>query len=66
MFHSKRVIRFVPKENLKYLPDEPEGVYLTDLTKRRGLVKVELDLNWMRKHTCMYNRLMGRHKTSAL
>lgn len=56
----------MPKENLKYLPDEPEGVYLTDLTKRRGLVKVELDLDWMRKHTCMYNRLMGRPKISAL
>ena len=61
-----RIIRYIPKKNLMYLPDEPDGVFLTEFTRRPGLVKIELDLNWMRRHACMYNRLMGRPKTSAL
>ena len=60
------MVRYVPEQNLKYLPQQPDGVYLTRFTKRPGLIKVELDLGWIRKHACTYNRLMGRPKRPTL
>jgi hypothetical protein len=40
----------------------PEGksMFLTKFTKRKGLVKVELDFHWIRNNTWMYEKLMGR------
>jgi len=57
--HSRRVIRYIPKENIKYLP-EGKSMFLTYFTKRKGLVKVELDFYWIRKNTFDYKRLIGR------
>ena len=57
--HSKRVIRYIPKENIKYLP-EGKSMFLTKFTKKKGFVKVELDFHWIRNNTGVYERLMGR------
>ena len=57
--HSKKVVRYIPKNNIKYLP-EGKSMFLTKFTKRKGLVKVELDFYWIRNNTGMYERLMGR------
>jgi len=54
-----RVVRYIPVENMKYLP-EGKSMFLTKSTKRKGLVKVELDFYWIRNNTGMYERLMGR------
>ena len=53
------MIRYIPKENIKYLP-EGKSMFLTYFTKRRGMAKVELDFHWIRNNTRMYERLMGR------
>lgn len=58
MSHS-RVIRYIPADNVKYLP-EGRSMFLTKFTKRKGLVKVELDFSWIRNNTAMYDKLMGR------
>jgi len=57
--HSKRVIRYIPKENVKYLP-EGKSMFLTYFTKRMGMAKVELDFYWMKNNTGLYERLIGR------
>ena len=57
--YRSRVIRYIPADNVRYLP-EGKSMFLTKLTKRRGLVKVELDFHWIRKNTGKYERLMGR------
>jgi hypothetical protein len=57
--HSKRVIRYIPKENVKYLP-EGKSMFLTHFTKRSGMAKVELDFDWMKNNTGLYERLIGR------
>ena len=57
--YPSRVIRYIPAENVKYLP-EGKSMFLTKLNKRNGLVKVELDFYWVRKNTGKYERLMGR------
>jgi hypothetical protein len=54
--YRSRVIRYIPAENVRYLP-EGKSVFLT---KRKGMVKVELDFHWIRNNTGMYERLMGR------
>lgn len=59
MFLSKLVVRYIPAENIKYLP-EGKSTFLTKFTKRKGMVKVELDFYWIRNNTGMYERLMGR------
>lgn len=59
MTYRSRVVRYIPAENVKYLP-EGRSMFLTHFTKRRGLVKVELDFNWIRNNTGMYEKLMGR------
>jgi len=58
MFPS-RVIRYIPVDNVKYLP-EGKSMFLTKFTKRKGMVKVELDFHWIRNNTWMYEKLMGR------
>jgi len=57
-FRSK-VIRLVHKDNLKYLP-KGKSTFLTKFTKRKGMVKVEIDFHWIKKNTVNYQRLMGR------
>ena len=57
--YRSRVIRYIPAENIKYLP-EGKSMFLTKFTKRRGIVKVELDFHWIRNNTGMYKKLMGR------
>jgi len=54
-----RVIRYIPVDNVKYLP-EGKSMFLTKFTKRKGMVKVELDFHWIRNNTWMYEKLMGR------
>jgi hypothetical protein len=54
-----KVVRYVPNKNLKYLP-EGKSMFLTKFTKRKGMVKVEIDLDWVRGHTNLYKKLMGR------
>ena len=54
-----RVIRYIPVDNVKYLP-EVKSMFLTKFTKRKGMVKVELDFHWIRNNTWMYEKLMGR------
>ena len=54
-----KVVRYVPNKNLKYLP-EGKSMFLTKFTKRKGMVKVELDFHWIRNNTWMYEKLMGR------
>jgi hypothetical protein len=58
MFPSK-VVRYISANNVKYLP-EGKSMFLTKFTKRKGLVKVELDFHWIRNNTWMYEKLMGR------
>jgi hypothetical protein len=58
-YRSKRVVRYIPTDNVKYLP-EGRSMFLTKLTKRPGLVKVELDFDWVRNNTGMYEKLVGR------
>ena len=53
------MIRYIPKENVKYLP-EGKSMFLTYFTKRKGMAKVELDFYWMKNNTWMYERLIGR------
>lgn len=53
------MIRYIPKENIKYLP-EGKSMFLTKFTKKKGFVKVELDFHWIRNNTRVYERLMGR------
>jgi len=59
MFPSKLVVRYIPAANVKYLP-EGKSTFLTKFTKRKGMVKVELDFHWIRNNTGMYEKLMGR------
>ena len=54
-----KVVRYVPANNVKYLP-EGKSMFLTKFTKRKGMVKVELDFHWIRNNTWMYEKLMGR------
>ena len=54
-----KVVRYVPTKNLKYLP-EGKCMFLTKFTKRKGMIKVELDLDCVRAHTNLYKKLMGR------
>lgn len=53
------MIRYIPKENVKYLP-EGKSMFLTHFTKKEGLAKVELDFNWINNNTGLYERLIGR------
>lgn len=57
--YRSRVVRYIPADNVKYLP-EGKSMFLTKFTKRRGIVKVELDFHWIRNNTGMYEKLMGR------
>jgi hypothetical protein len=57
--HSK-VIRFVHKENMKWLPDSARIANGGRQKYQEGLVRVELDFYWIRNNTGKYERLMGR------
>lgn len=57
-FRSK-VTRYVPKENLRWLPDNAVVHHGYRKPHQKGLVKVELDFNWIRNNTGKYERLVG-------
>lgn len=61
MIRSK-VIRFVHRDNLKYLPKNARitGNATPQQQWRKGMVSVELDFTWIKNNTGMYERLMGR------
>jgi len=52
-----RVVRHVPKENLKYMPES--GSVLGGRVRNKGLVRVVLSHHWIRNNTKKYDRLMG-------
>lgn len=52
-----RVVRHVPKENLRYMPES--GSVLGGRVRNKGLVRVELSHYWIRNNTKKYDRLMG-------
>jgi hypothetical protein len=59
MFPSS-VIRFIPKENRHMLPGHAVVLHHHRSGKRVGLLKVEIPFRWIKNHTVMYERLMGR------
>jgi len=52
-----RVVRHVPKENLRYMPES--GSVLGGRVRNKDLVRVALSHHWIRNNTKKYNRLMG-------
>ena len=45
--HSKFIYRFVPKENLKYLPSN--AVAVGGVRDRKGIVRVRFDWDWVKR-----------------
>jgi len=62
-FHSKTV-RFIEKENIKWLPKSSRVLSGRRKKHQENLVCVELDVEWVKRNTCMFNRLMGRGKSA--
>jgi len=62
MIFRSKVIRFVHRDNLKYLPKNARitGNATPQKQWRKHMVSVELDFNWIRNNTVCYDRLMGR------
>jgi hypothetical protein len=45
--HSKFTYRYVPQENLKYLPNN--AVAIGGVRGRKGIVRVRFDLDWVKR-----------------
>lgn len=59
MTSRSKVIRFVSKENMKWLPESARIANAGRQKYQEGLVRVELDFYWIRNNTGKYERLMG-------
>lgn len=57
-----KVIRFVHRDNLMYLPKSGRvtGNATPEKIRKKNMVSVELDFHWVRKNSKIYDRLMGR------
>ena len=57
-----KVIRFVYRDNLMYLPKSGRvtGNATPKKIRDKNMVSVELDFHWVRKNSKIYDRLMGR------
>ena len=59
MTSRSKVIRFVSKDNMKWLPKSARIANAGRQKYQEGLVSVELDFYWIRNNTGKYERLMG-------
>ena len=59
MTSRSKVIRFVSKQNMKWLPESARIANAGRQKYQEGLVRVELDFYWIRNNTGKYERLMG-------
>jgi len=61
MLSSNKVVRYLPKNNLIYLPKESIilGIgYGNSLQKKQKLVKVLLDKKWVMRSSKLYARII--------
>jgi hypothetical protein len=55
-----KTIRFVEEKNLKWLPKSGRKLGGRRKPHQEGLICVQLNVEWVKKNTCMFKRLMGR------
>ena len=58
-FHGKTT-RYVEEGNLKWLPKSGKVIGGNKKKGQKDLVLVQLDVAWVKRYTCSFNRLMGR------